>query len=142
MSEIGFGARFNTGGGDVFVDQITLGGLGTELEVGAGIAIQLDTQLDLQGTTLGGGYRELPLAACGGGTLRFGGRPGCGPRVLHRGVRGRLYCCELAWDAGCVNRAVELCGVAPANDPAAMPGRSSWGGTPSPPRTAPPTARR
>ncbi len=118
VSEIGFGARFNTGGGDVFVDQITLGGLGTELEVGAGIVIQLDTQLDLQGTTLGGGYRELPPAACGGGgACGSVGAPGCEDLACCIAVcEADFYCCELAWDAGCVNRAVELCGVAPAND--------------------------
>ena len=117
-SVIDFGARFTTSGGDAFVNDIALGSLSTELDAGGGIVIQLDAQIDLAGTTLSGSYEELPPAACGGGGLCGAvGEPGCADVACCVAVcEADFYCCELSWDVSCVNRAVDLCGVAPDND--------------------------
>ncbi|MEE2681968.1 MAG: hypothetical protein VX641_06305 [Planctomycetota bacterium] len=117
-SIIDFGARFSTGGGDAFVNDLALGSLTTELDAGGGIIIQLDAQIDLSQITLSGTYEELPPAACGGGgPCGAVGAPGCADVDCCVAVcKADFYCCDVSWDVSCVNRAVELCGVAPDND--------------------------
>ena len=116
-SEINFGANFGAGGGDVFVFALSLGSIASELD--GTLQVGLLTEFDLSNTTLSGSYEPLPPPNCGsnGPCGEADDQPGCDNVDCCATVcETDFYCCEIKWDAACVNRAVDLCGVTPAND--------------------------
>ena len=117
-SDIGFGGNFLASDGEVLVDQLTLGTIVSDVPGDGTIAISIVTDVNLSGATLSGTYEELPPESCGGGGVCGAEHgPGCDDVACCAAVcEIDFYCCEVNWDASCVNKAVELCGVTPAND--------------------------
>ena len=119
-SDIAFGATFNASGGDVFVNDLTLGSIASDVPDDGGVlAISLLTTVDLVNASLSGTYEVLPPASCGssGPCGQVHGEPGCDDTGCCAVVcEEDFYCCEIQWDASCVNKAVALCGVTPTND--------------------------
>ena len=118
-SNIAFGATFNAGGGDLYVNELTLGSISSEVPSDGAIEILLLTVVDLSNASLSGNYEVLPPASCGSGGPcgQVHAEPGCDNIDCCAAVcELDFYCCDISWDASCVNKAVELCGVTPTND--------------------------
>ena len=117
-SDIGFGGNFLASDGNVLVNQLTLGSIASDVPGDGTIEISILTDVNLANATLSGTYEELPPESCGGGGACGDTHgPGCDDVGCCATVcEVDFYCCEVNWDASCVNRAVELCGVTPAND--------------------------
>ncbi len=131
-SDSPFGGTFAIGGGSMQVSQLTIGAIESQTTVDSlpGVLFLLRTEVNFGGTTLLGNYDPPPPNGCGGGAncgLDHAG-PGCNDIACCTAVcTADPACCATDWDAGCVNLAAALCGIAPEHDNCASPRALSFG---------------
>jgi len=121
ISDVGFGATFNVGGGGIYMHELSLGSISGDLPNDFDLVVTFQATADLGGTTLSGFYDPWdpgPPEACGdGGSCGSVHGPGCDDMDCCIAVCEIDYaCCEFGWDAACAVLAVEICGATPGND--------------------------
>ena len=120
-SEVNFGTTFVTGGGSVFIHELSLGQIFSQVppeNLPDGFAVDLLTIVDLSGASLSGNYEVPPEFDCGnGGDCGSIGGAGCNDVDCCNSVCSLdASCCDQAWDGPCVTLATQVCGIAPDND--------------------------
>jgi len=121
-AEVNFGTTWVASGGNIFVHELTLGSIASNVP-GDGfpdnVEITLLTEVNLANATMSGTYDEPPPAACGSGgpCNTIHADSGCDDLNCCIAVcEADFYCCENPWDFSCVQLAINTCGLAPDND--------------------------
>ena len=126
-ASVNFGTTWNAQEGQIFVNELGLGSIQSEVP-GDGIPdnlqVTLLTEVNLGNSSLSGTYVPSPPAACGSGGYCGGAHAdsGCDDIACCAAVcEIDFFCCEFSWDDSCMIKALETCGLIPENDNCATP---------------------